>query len=79
MIFYPSIHPNDHHFRMFYKKKKRNCSGDLHPCFHQDIAPDPLGGLQLPPDPQLQLFLAIPCLKIMKILRAASLWSTSML
>lgn len=28
--------------------------------FHQGIAWDPLGGLHLPPDPQLQSFLASP-------------------
>ena len=57
-IFY--IHPNNYHFSMFYKKKKQNCSGDLHPCIHQSITLDPLGGLQLPPDVHLQLFLALP-------------------
>ena len=45
---------------MLYKKKKQNCSGDLDPRLHQDIALDPIGGLQLPTDLQLQLFLALP-------------------
>ena len=37
-------------------QKKLNCLGLLHPRIHQGIALDPLD----PPDPQLQLFLALP-------------------
>ena len=47
-------------FSMFIWEKKQNCSGVSHPCLHQGIALGPLGGLQLPPDPQVQLFLALP-------------------
>ena len=38
-------------------RKKQNCLGDLYPRFHQGIALDSL--LAAPPDPQLQLFLAL--------------------
>ena len=43
---------------MFYTKKQKQKNGGLHP--HQSISLDPLRGLQLPPDPQLQSFLALP-------------------
>ena len=58
-IFYPTL-TKDHHFSVFYQKKKQNCLGDVHPRVHQGIALGPLGGLQLPSDPQRQLFLALP-------------------
>ena len=55
-IFYPIF--TLHHFSSCIRKKKlfRN----LHTCIHQGVALDPLGGLKLPQDPQLQLFLALP-------------------
>ena len=40
------------------KKKKKKKNGGLHP--HLGISLDPLRGLQLPPDPHLLLFLALP-------------------
>ena len=42
----------------FIQKNKNKKNVGLHP--HQGISLDPLRGLQLPPDPQLQLFLALP-------------------
>ena len=45
---------------LYKKKKKQNYFGDLDPHVHQGITLDPMGGLQLPPDPQLQSFLALP-------------------
>ena len=39
-------------------KNKNKKLGELHP--YKGISLDPLRGLQLPPAPQLQLFLALP-------------------
>ena len=51
------IHCNNHRFSAFYMEK--NCLGASHPCLHQGITLD-RGGLQLPPEPQLQSFLVLP-------------------
>ena len=45
---------------MVYTKKKQDCSEVSHTCLQQAVALGPLRGLQLPPDPQIELFLALP-------------------
>ena len=56
-IFYPIFTLTITGLACFMRKK---LFGFLHPRLHQGIALDLLGGLQLPPDPQLQSFLAWP-------------------
>ena len=58
-IFYPVFNLTIAILACFIRKKKQNCSGDLHPHVHQGIALDPLGAYNSP-DPQLSLFLALP-------------------
>ena len=60
----PYIHPNDHHFSMFYKKKSKIVQGFAYTCLphiHQGITLAPRGDSH---PAQLQLFLALcmcPC------------------
>ena len=57
-IFYPIFTQMISNLACFIQRKKQNCLGASHPCLHQGIALDSLRGFQLPPDAQLQLFLA---------------------
>ena len=58
-IFYPIFNLTITVLACFIRKKAK-LFRDLHTRVFQGTALDPLGGLELPPDPQLQSFLAMP-------------------
>ena len=68
MIIFTLYSPNDHHFSMLYKKKKQNCSGDLDPRLHQDIALDPIAAPHRPPTSIVFGFAKNPCTHIFSVL-----------